>query len=127
MTRFAWMVPALLAAGLTTTACGQPLLSGATDPAQWQGRLGQPVYTADGQASGTIAGFITDPVSGRPVGAVVRHSRWFGLASREALVPAEQVATVNIDVIVLRWTSAELAAAPSPRRPPDGQAVVWLP
>lgn len=103
----------ILALRLTGSAAAEaPLLSAATDPAQWRARIGQPVYTADGAATGMLVSLIADRGSGRPIGAVVRRFGLFGLWSQDTIVPADQVATVNTDVVVLRWTTADLNAAP---------------
>lgn len=74
--------------------------------------LGRPVYSADGVRFGDVQGLALDRHDGRVLGAVVQYGGFLGAFASEVLVPAEQIAVVNTDSLVLLWTAAEMESAP---------------
>lgn len=77
--------------------------------------IGSPVYSADGVRFGDVRALVMDRRTMNVLGAVVRYGGLLGVFASEILVPAEEIAAVNIDSVVLLWTAAEMELAPTIR------------
>lgn len=117
------MVAAVVASLWTGAAPAQTLREIGGDPAAVRALVGRPVFSADGVRFGHVEAIVLDRASKRVLAALIRYGGFLGAFETEVLVPAEQVAAVNTDSLVLLWSATDVEAAP----PVDGEQLAGSP